>query len=88
MGTTKPLTKAERSWLEEVQAVLDRCPSKRLAFATIGDCDVTVYDQTRVDEISKMLDRGSWDFIPAANSLGAVFDVSLNFPAPVESTAG
>ena len=32
------LTKKERAWLNELQEVLDRCPSpKKIGFYTIGD---------------------------------------------------
>lgn len=80
------LTAAERKWLNDVQKVLNRCPSKRLGFATSGDRDITVYDSSFSDLIFKMLEREGGDYIPTADKLGAVFGV-INFPAPVESTA-
>lgn len=80
------LTKKEQAWLDELQEVLNRCPSKRLGFATSGDRDITVYDGSFSDLIFKMLEREGGDYIPTADKLGAVFGV-INFPAPVEPTA-
>lgn len=89
MPNTKPLTKAERAWLEEVQAVLDRCPSKRLGFFTIGDPNVMLHDATREDEIGEELEKNGGDWCSAAHRIGADFDgVSLDFPGCVHSTAG
>ncbi|PKE31015.1 hypothetical protein CWS43_10075 [Rahnella sp. AA] len=82
------LTAKEKKWVAEVQAVLDRCPSKRIGFATIGDPNLTLFDVTRYNEICDELDKGGRDFIPCADKLGATFDMSLDFPNPVESTAG
>lgn len=82
------LTIAERKWVEKVNKLLAQCPSKRIAFATIGDCDVTLFDVTRYHEICEALDNGACDFIPAADSIGATFDEVLRFPNQVESTAG
>ena len=39
----KPLTKAERRWVDDLQAVLARCP-KRLELVTIGDPSLRVID--------------------------------------------
>ncbi|MGY9355804.1 hypothetical protein ACTM7X_16470 [Citrobacter braakii] len=47
-----------------------------------------MFDLTRYDEISSKLDRGGWDFMPAAQHIGAKFDEVLRFPANVESTSG
>ncbi|EMK1274663.1 hypothetical protein V8M30_000246 [Serratia marcescens] len=47
------LTAAERKWLNEVQKVLNRCPSTRLGFFTIGDKDVFVYDKRLDKQITK-----------------------------------
>lgn len=81
------LTKAEKKWLEELQEVLNRCPSKRLGFATAGDRDVTVYDRSFSDLICRILEREGSDYIPTAEKLGAVLG-GIVFPANVESTAG
>ena len=40
----KPLTKKEQAWLDDLEAVMLRCPSKRLASYTIGDNDLMFYD--------------------------------------------
>lgn len=82
------LTKEERTWVKKLNKLLTQCPSKRIAFATIGDCDVTLFDVTRYDEICDAVDNGSSDFIPSAYRIGAVFDEVLTFPNQVESTAG
>lgn len=81
------LTKAEKKWLEELQEVLNRCPSKRLGFATAGDHDITVYDSSFSDAIFVVIEREGGDYIPTATKLGAVLG-EIVFPANVESTAG
>ncbi|CAI1573865.1 Uncharacterised protein [Serratia entomophila] len=82
------LTKAETKWLDELQEVLNRCPSNRLGFATIGDRDVTVYDTSFSQAIEDhIFSSGTGDFIPTADQLGAVLG-EITFPANVESTAG
>lgn len=87
MPTTKPLTRAERAWLTDLQALLNTCPSERLGFYTIGDPCVTVFDRTQEDAIDTLLDAGKRDFCSASNELGADL-AHLYFPAPVLSTAG
>lgn len=82
------LTKKEKAWVDEVNAVLARCPSKRIAFATIGDCDVSMFDVTRYADICDEVDNGKGEFIPSAARIGAAFDEVLTFPNQVESTAG
>ena len=82
------LTKAEMKWISDVQRVLDKCPSKRLGFATMGDRDVTVYDTSfSLDIENHIFSSGTGDFIPTARSMGAVLG-EITFPANVESTAG
>lgn len=82
------LTKEEKAWVKQLNALLDKCPSKRLAFATIGDCDVSIFDVTRYSDICDEQEQCGGEFIPAANRIGALFDERLNFPNQVESTAG
>jgi len=85
---TAKLTKEEKAWVKKLNRVLAECPSKRIGFATIGDCDVFLFDVTRMDEIYKLLQRNNMDFMPAAARIGAQFDETLTFPQAVESTAG
>lgn len=40
---TRPLSAAERRWVDELQAVLARCP-RRLELVTIGGADLDVID--------------------------------------------
>lgn len=82
------LTPAEKAWVKKLNKLLAECPSDRIGFATIGDNPVFMFDSTRYDEIIAKLDRGVWDFMPAAQNIGAKFDEVLTFPANVESTAG
>lgn len=82
------LTEAEKTGVAEVQAALDKCPSKRLGFATTGDHDLTIFDIGGMSKIYERLDRANDDFVPAATALGLVADEVLRFPQPVESTAG
>lgn len=79
----KAPTVRELKWLAEVQAVLDRCPSKRLGFYTIGDREVTVYDK----RFDAAIDASGRDFGPAAYDLDAILG-GISFPSNVHSTSG
>ncbi|MEL5661951.1 hypothetical protein PTT73_10500 [Serratia ureilytica] len=81
------LTAAERKWLNDVQKVLNRCPSTRLGFFTIGDKDVFVYDKRLDKQIDELQDSGGRDFGLVVNDLDAGFG-ELTFPSHVHSTAG
>lgn len=85
MAQSKP-TKAEKAWLEELQELLDRCPSKRLGFYTIGDPSVSVYDCSKDAKIYEIADRGG-DFGNAVDKAGARLG-DLTFPFNVHSTSG
>lgn len=82
------LTIAEREWVHKVNKLLAKCPSKRIAFATTGDCCVTLFDVSRYHEICEKMDSSNSEFIPSAECIGATFDEVLTFPNQVESTAG
>ncbi|MDW6969920.1 hypothetical protein RNO05_23110 [Escherichia coli] len=84
------LTKKERAWLNELQDVLDRCPSpKKIGFYTIGDKSIYLYDLRRMDEIMEALDnRSSMDWCVAVHDMNAGFDEKILFTSSVESTAG
>ncbi|WP_263064758.1 hypothetical protein [Dickeya dadantii] len=82
------LTKKERAWLDELQAVLNRCPSTRLGFFTIGDPVLVVYDRTKDLEIDKFMDRNSGaEFCTATHHYDAEF-TTIAFPSAVHSTCG
>lgn len=81
------LTKEERKWLNDVQKVLNRCPSKRLGFYTIGDPTIYVYDRSKDQEIDAHQHRNGRDFCHSVDALNAEF-CDLDFPAAVHSTAG
>lgn len=84
------LTKKEQAWVDDLQAVLDRCPSPQIiGFYTIGDPTIFLYDLRRVDEVMAALDScSSSDWCTAVQNIGAGFDETIDFPSPVESTAG
>ena len=82
------LTKKELAWVDEMNEVLARCPSERLGFATTGDPTVYIFDRTKERQINELLDRGCWDFMPAAQHLGYAAGETLDFPVCVLSTAG
>ena len=82
------LTKKELAWIAKVQNVLDECPSKRLGFYTTGDPMVWIYDRSREHEVWEWMDKNNRDFCFAAKAIDADFCTSIDFPAPVESTAG
>ncbi|MGK4231197.1 hypothetical protein ACK2MR_08620 [Providencia hangzhouensis] len=82
------LTKKEIAWIEKVQKVLDECPSERIGFYTIGDRNVFLYDRSKESEVCEWMNRNKGDFCIATNALKVDFRTSIDFPAPVESTAG
>ena len=81
------LTREEKKWLEDVQNLLDKCPSDRLGFFTIGDANLTVYDRRKDLEIDEIQDTKGRDFCNAVEDVGG-FIKKLNFPAAVHSTSG
>ncbi len=82
------LTKAEMAWVNKLNTLLAQCPSKRLGFATTGDCDVSIFDVRQYSAICDEQHENGGEFISAAERIGALFDERLNFPNQVESTAG
>ncbi|MBZ0057135.1 MULTISPECIES: hypothetical protein [unclassified Leclercia] len=86
----KKLTKKEQAWIDELQAVLDRCPSpEKIGYYTIGDNNIFLYDLRRENEIQHALDsRAAGEWGTAAVYVGADFDETIDFPSAVLSTAG
>lgn len=84
------LTKKELAWIDELQDVLDRCPSpKKIGFYTIGDPNIHLYDLRKVKEVQSALDsRSASDWGPACYAAGAHIEGTIDFPSPVESVAG
>ncbi|MBL5913962.1 hypothetical protein JBO41_17525 [Enterobacter asburiae] len=82
------LTIQEKAWVKKLNKLLAQCPSKRLAFATTGDCDVSIFNQQQYGAICDEQEINGGEFISAASRIGALFDEVLNFPNQVESTAG
>lgn len=75
--------------MSELQNVLDRCPSPKNWFYTIGDKSIYLYDLRRMDEIMEALDnRSSMDWCVAVHDMNAGFEEKILFPSSVESTAG
>lgn len=89
-GDMSNLTKKEKAWIGELQAVLNKCPSpEKIGFYTIGDHSIMLYDLRRVHEVIKELDnRNSGDWCRAVSIINAGFEETIYFPSPVESTAG
>jgi hypothetical protein len=84
----EPLTEAERKWLKDVQRVLNRCPSTRFGFYTIGDRDITVIDQGETDAYEA---KHGWGDKSDYCSLVDHAETRLGdlvFPHNVHSTAG
>lgn len=75
------LTKKEREWVAEVNAVLSRCPSDRLIFFTGGDPNIGIYLKEREQEV--MAYKG--DVIHVLQNNGWLIAETIDFPAPVEA---
>jgi hypothetical protein len=85
---TKPLTKAEKSWLKKLEKLLMNPPTNRIGFYTIGDSDLLAYDRTREDEVHDTMDENERsDFDWCVESLGASFG-SISSACAIHSTAG
>ncbi|GLY59706.1 hypothetical protein Pcaca05_05640 [Pectobacterium carotovorum subsp. carotovorum] len=82
------LTKEERAWVKKVNALLEKCPSSRIGFYTIGDATVFLFDETYQNEISNFMDNSNADWAECVEIIGAGFSEQLKFPNPVESVAG
>lgn len=85
--SAKPLTAAEAKWVKDLQAVLNKCPSKRMIAFTIGDPMLVIYDSSFSGEIDGIVSRSNKDVCQAVSMVGAEL-ASITFPFPVESTAG
>jgi hypothetical protein len=83
--TTTEFTREEALWVKKIQKLLNGCPSDRLGFYTIGDNDITIFDNTVFDENDYDNDKlGFCQIVDMNNArLG-----SLDFPSGVLSTAG
>lgn len=82
------LTKQEKAWVKKLNKILAECPSNRLAFATTGGCDVSIFNEPQYYAICDEQEKNGGEFISAASRIGALFDEVLSFPNQVESTAG
>lgn len=82
----KPLTAAEARWIEQLEALLAKCPSKRIGAFTVGDNCIMLYDRSFDDEVSEQQNQ-SIDFGSAVDSLECGLG-AVKFPFPVHSTAG
>jgi len=80
------LTQDELKWVRSVQRALNKCPSKRIGFYTIGDASVSLYDKDALAESGE--DEDSRDFCKNVAAADAGFYLPLHFPSDVASTAG
>ncbi|WP_340621854.1 hypothetical protein [Xenorhabdus siamensis] len=79
------LTLKEKEWLDQLQKVLDECPSERLGFYTVGDNYLSSYDLTHYEEISKQVNETGKSWSRVVYELQAEFSYFLKFPAPVDN---
>lgn len=84
----KPLTAAERQWVEDLNRILQACPSKRIAAYTIGDNNLTLYDAVleRRPDIRKIVDAAS-DFCIGVHETGIRL-ATVYSTFNIDSTAG
>ena len=84
----KPLTQAERNWLELLEHLLLNPPSKRISFYTLGDRYLTAYDNRFEPEIDRLVSGYLvTDVCVAVEKLGAEL-YNVNAAMPIHSTAG
>lgn len=82
------LTKEEKTWLRQMQKLLDKCP-KHFEFNTVGDPDLVVFDNRKTELIEEIYNSGNSgnEFIGAIYEADAIVG-HLLFPNNVHSTAG
>lgn len=79
------LTKKEQAWVDEVNAVLARCPSpEKIGFFTIGDPVIGMYDLRYEKEVADI----NGDLVIVAQRNGLLFEESLYFPSAVNGVCG
>lgn len=84
----KPLTQAERNWLELLEHLLLNPPSKRISFYTIGDRRMVAYDNRFEPEIDSLVSGNHVsDVCCAVDDLGAEL-FRVESAMPIHSTAG
>lgn len=85
--TVKQLTAAEAAWLKQFQALMEKCPSKRLGAYTVGDADLTIYDKSVHDKHLKANPREERDDTAVHAELGTVL-ISIKMPFQVDGVCG
>lgn len=82
------LTKAEAAWVKKLQAVIDECPSKRLAAFTVGDADIRLYDGSKQAQILAIQDASpGMEFGNAVEEADAEL-MHVPLPFQIHSVAG
>jgi hypothetical protein len=84
----KPLTQAERNWLELLEHLLLNPPSKRISFYTVGDKNIVAYDNRFEAEIDRRMRRyEDGDVCQSVDALGIEL-YRVDTAMPIHSTAG
>lgn len=76
------LTKAEKKWVKQVNALLAKCPSDRLGFLASGDRYVAIYD--RKEHYQNICDSGI-DPVLYLNKCDGHSTDRITFPEQVEA---
>ncbi len=74
--------------VSQVNALLAKCPSKRLGFYTIGDNDIMLYDAEQFKNRGLIDDHRDLIFVLDDNKLKFDSAFSIEFPSQVESVCG
>jgi hypothetical protein len=83
----EPLTAEEKKWLKQFQAIMKRCPSKRLGAFTIGDADLSIYDKAVFDDYRANKRSEDQDDVHIHRELGTVL-ASIAMPFQVDGVCG
>jgi len=70
--SVKELSNEERQWVAELQAIINKCPSDRLAAYAIGDNIVTLYDRPTVQAYQQQYPEEAVHTVQAHRKLGTV----------------
>lgn len=83
----EPLTPAEQKWLKQFQALMNKCPSKRLGAFTTGDPYLSIYDKPVFDGYREEVGNEDRDDVEIHHQLGTVL-ATVTMPFQVDGVAG
>lgn len=82
-----PLTAPEIKWVKEFQALMKKCPTKRLGAYTTGDASLSLYDKPMFETYRENASRDNRDDVIIHDELGTVL-ANIVMPFQVDGVCG